>query len=98
MTFDPILAKVKVNLYAKNQGHRSNSLAVRVHTDRQTGTHTHRGPITIITSSANVRGKNTSLEKLLFENDLSSPCGQPRKRPLNCRWHFKTHGLTKGKL
>ena len=41
MTYGPSLAKVKVDAQAKNQGHRSNGLAVRVltdgHTDRQTG-------------------------------------------------------------
>ncbi len=45
-SLDPILAKVKVNLHSKIQGHRSKCLAVRVHMDRQTNkTNTHIGPI-----------------------------------------------------
>ncbi len=59
LTFDPSLAKVKVNPHAKNQSHRSNGLAKRVHvdrqTDKQTDTHTHRTDN--ITSSANAGGK-----------------------------------------
>ena len=38
LTYNPNLAKVKVNFRTKTQGHRSNGLVVRVYTD----THTHR--------------------------------------------------------
>ncbi len=41
LTYNPSLAKVKVNSHTKNQGHRSNGSAVRVLTHRQTDTHTH---------------------------------------------------------
>ncbi len=33
LTYNPSLARVKVNSLTKNQGHRSNSLAVRVLTE-----------------------------------------------------------------
>ena len=36
LTYNPSLAKVKVNPHTKNQGHRSNGSAVRVLTDRDT--------------------------------------------------------------
>ena len=36
LTYNPNLAKVKVNSHAKNQGHRSNSSNMRVHTDGRT--------------------------------------------------------------
>ncbi len=36
LTYNPSLAKVKVNHHTKNQGHRSNGLAVRVLTDGMT--------------------------------------------------------------
>ncbi len=36
LTYNPILARVKVDPHAKNQGHRSNGSAVRAQTDRQT--------------------------------------------------------------
>ena len=47
LTFNPIQARVKVNLHAKNRGHRSNGLAMRAQTDRRTDrqTHTHTRPI-----------------------------------------------------
>ena len=38
LTFNPNLAKVKVNLYAKNQGRMSNGSSMRLITDRQTDT------------------------------------------------------------
>ncbi len=38
LTFNLLLAGGKVNLYAKYQGHRSNGLAMRALTNRQTGT------------------------------------------------------------
>ncbi len=36
LTYDPSLAKAKVNIHTKNQGHRSNVSTVRVLTDTQT--------------------------------------------------------------
>ena len=36
LTYNPNLAKVKVDLYAKYQGQRSNGSAVRAHSDGQT--------------------------------------------------------------
>ncbi len=45
LTFNPILARVTINLHAKSPGHSLNSLAMRVHTDRQTNKHTHARPI-----------------------------------------------------
>ncbi len=36
LTYNPNLAKVKVDPYAKYQGQRSNGSAVRAHTDRRT--------------------------------------------------------------
>ncbi len=50
LTFNPILPWVKVNFHAKNQGRRSNSLAMRVQTDirTHTQTHTHRGLIILL--------------------------------------------------
>ncbi len=52
---NPIQARVKVNRYAKNQGRRSNGLAMRVQTDRRTDRHTdrHTHRTDNITSSAN---------------------------------------------
>ena len=50
LTFNPIKARVKVNLHAKNQGRRSNGLAMRAQTDRRTDTQTHgtnKGTLTI---------------------------------------------------
>ncbi len=41
LTYNPSLAKVKVNSHIKNQCHRSNGSVVRVRTDTQTHTHTH---------------------------------------------------------
>ncbi len=43
LTYNISLAKVKGNIHTKNQGNRSNGLAVRVltHTDTHTDTHTH---------------------------------------------------------
>ena len=43
LTYNPSLAKVKVNLHTKNQDHRPNGLAVRVLT--HTHTHTLTAPI-----------------------------------------------------
>ncbi len=42
LTYNPSLAKVMVNSHTKNQGHRSNGLAVRVLTDTHTDIHTER--------------------------------------------------------
>ena len=42
LTFEPFLARVKVNLHTENQGCRSNGLAVRAPTDRQTDRQTNR--------------------------------------------------------
>ncbi len=57
LTFNPILPGVKANLYGKNQGRRSNGLAMRAQTGRQTNTHTETDRQTHgtdnITSSAN---------------------------------------------
>ncbi len=41
LTFNPKQARVKVNRHAKNQGRRSNNLAMRAQTDRQTDRQTH---------------------------------------------------------
>ncbi len=57
MTFNPILARVKVNLHAKTQGRRSSCLAVRAQTDRQTDN---------ITFSADAGGKNLKIGAILF--------------------------------
>ncbi len=40
LTYDPNLAKVKVDPHGKNQGRRSNSLAGRLSADRRTDRHT----------------------------------------------------------
>ena len=72
LTFNPILPGVKVNLHAKNQGRRSNGLAMRAQTDRRTDTQTdtHTGPI-ILPFSANVGGNN-----IVGEGD-DVPCKYP---------------------
>jgi len=41
LTYNPSLAKVKVNPHAKNQGQRSNGSNRRAPTDKRTDTHTH---------------------------------------------------------
>ncbi len=56
LTFNLILAGVKVDLHAKYQDRRSNGLAVRALTNRQTNKQTHGTDN--ITSSANAGGKN----------------------------------------
>ena len=45
LTYNPSLAKVMVNSYTKNQGHKSNGSAVRVLTHTQTHIHTQSAPI-----------------------------------------------------
>ncbi len=57
LTYNPSLAKVKVNSYTKNQGRRSNGSAVRVLTDRQTDTQKHGSDS--MTSTADAGGNNT---------------------------------------
>ena len=61
LTFNPILARVTINIHAKSPVHSLNSLAMRVHTDRQTNKHTQE--TYNIASSANAGGK-TGLTEL----------------------------------
>ena len=56
LTFELIRAPLKIYLPTRFQVHRSNGLAARVETDRQTHTHTHRDWTENITSSANSPG------------------------------------------
>jgi len=41
LSYNPRLAKVKVDPHTRNQGHRSNDSSRRAPTDKQTDTHTH---------------------------------------------------------
>ena len=54
MTYNPSLAKVKVNYHTKNKGHRSNGSAVRLLT--HTHTHTQKHGFDSITSTADAGG------------------------------------------
>ncbi len=60
LTYNPNLAKVKVNYHTKNQGRRSLGSAVRVftHTDTDTQTHTQKDGSNSMTSTADAGGKN----------------------------------------
>ncbi len=55
LTYNPSLAKVKVNYYTKNQSHTSNGSVERVWEDGQTDTHTNGSDS--MTSTADVGGK-----------------------------------------
>ena len=61
LTYNPSPAKVKVNLHTKNQGHRSNGLAVRVVTDRQT--HRRKDGPDSMTSISDAGGKKGGAPK-----------------------------------
>ena len=54
LTYKPNIAKVNVNFHTKNQGRRSNGLAVRV----LTHTHTHTDGSYSMTSTADAGGNN----------------------------------------
>ena len=88
LTYNPSLAKVKVNSHTKNQGHRSNGSAVRVLTHRQSERQMERWKdgSDSITSTADAGGKNinfkfskftakfTGLISFIPITDNSKPC------------------------
>jgi len=56
LTYNPRLAKGKVNPHAKNQGQKSNGLNRRVPTDKRTDTHIHTDTTKRIISPARLLG------------------------------------------
>ena len=75
LTFNPIQARVKVNLHAKNQGRSSNGLAMRAQTDGQTHrqTHTHTMPKRLHLT----RLRDVGCKKLNHREIVRVPISQP---------------------
>ena len=68
LTYNHSLGKVKVNSHIKNQGHRSNSLDVRVLTHRRT--HTQKDGPDSMTLTADAGGKKIHKSDTLALNKI----------------------------
>jgi len=81
LTYNPRLAKVKVDPHAKNQGQRSNGSNKRAPTDKRTDTHTHTDATKRIISPAT---RSIKTENLRSNGSSRKTTGDDRQHNPTC--------------